>query len=58
MQQVAPGFRLQDGLQEEEKMKVLNWAGEHPWLTVALVAIVGSLSIPLVAIVGGLITGR
>jgi len=39
-------------------MKVLNWAGEHPWLTIALVAIVGTLTIPLVAIVGAFMTGN
>jgi hypothetical protein len=39
-------------------MKVLNWAGEHPWLTIAVVAIVGPLTIALVTIVGAFITGN
>ena len=30
-------------------MAILNWAGDHPWLTIAVVAIVSS---SVVAIVG------
>jgi hypothetical protein len=25
---------------KEEKMAILNWAGQHPWWTIAVVAIV------------------